>query len=94
MSSNLEAISTDTESEVVHLEVMSIKNVRNKLIAIGINNTVSSYSSEDKQLAQDFLSSDLSNMSGVWKDLSEAAKVRVVSLHEDELFEWISSHAK
>jgi hypothetical protein len=94
MSSNLNALNADTGPEVVQLKPVSIEDIRNRLIAIGINNTVSSYSSEDKMLATDFLSSDLSNIAGVWNNLSEAAKVKVVSLHEEELFEWISSHAK
>ena len=94
MSANLEAVNNDTESDVVSLEVFSIDKIKNKLIAIGVNNTVSSYSSEDKELANNFLASDLSNMSGVWRDLSESAKIKVVNLHEDELFEWISSHGK
>tara|TARA_B100000131_G_scaffold323086_1_gene379721 strand:- start:7810 stop:8091 length:282 start_codon:yes stop_codon:yes gene_type:complete len=93
MSSNLTNLVSE-ESEVIELKTISIEDIRNRLIAIGINNTVSSYSAEDKQLSLDFLASSLSNISGVWQNLSESAKVKVVSLHEEELFEWISSYAK
>ena len=50
MSSNLTNLVSE-ESEVIELKTISIEDIRNRLIAIGINNTVSSYSAEDKQLS-------------------------------------------
>jgi hypothetical protein len=76
----------------VEEESMSIEQVRNELVAIGINSTVSSYNQEEKQVALDFLSADLSNISGVWIKLNETAKIRVVDFHQEELLAWINSN--
>jgi len=82
---------TDVHSDVEE-KPMSVEQVRNELVAIGINSTVPSYNAEEKKIAHDFLSADLSNISGVWVKLNETAKIRVVDFHQEELLTWINSN--
>ena len=72
----------------------SISDVKNKLLAFGINTSIDTYSSEVKSVAYEFLDSSLENISDVWSDLNNNAKIRVLDTHSEEFARWVSSYGK
>ena len=80
--------------EVLEPDPPNVDDLRNALIAFGINTSLSSYNSEYKSVAQDFLDSSLSNVCHVWSQLDNPAKIRVLDTFSEDFSEWVLSHAK
>lgn len=80
------------DGEVEEVEIaMSIDELRNRLIAIGVNNTVGSYNGEEKKMAYDFLSSSLSNSCDLWMFLNQNAKIALIDSHAESFSRWIKN---
>ena len=80
--------------EVLEPDPPNVDDLRNALVAFGINTSLASYNSEYKTVAQEFLDSGLSNVCHVWNHLDDPAKIRVLDKFSNEFSEWVLSHAK
>tara|TARA_R110002020_G_scaffold50716_7_gene143233 strand:+ start:21627 stop:21899 length:273 start_codon:yes stop_codon:yes gene_type:complete len=86
MNQELELIQENSEPSKEDVE-----RIKNRLISIGLNSVISSYSSEEKQVAEDFLQLKLSDVAPCWSFLSPTVKIRLIDLHEEEFLTWLSS---
>ena len=81
-------VSIDNQEEE---SILSPEDIRSSLIAIGVNNAISSYNSEDKELAQRFFNLPLRYIGPTWPNLSDQSKIRVVDVHSESFNNWIKN---
>tara|TARA_Y100000034_G_C6795051_1_gene356280 strand:- start:264 stop:551 length:288 start_codon:yes stop_codon:yes gene_type:complete len=74
------------EDEAPELSVVDIKN---RLVAIGVNSTQGSYESEQKELHETFCSLPLPDIAPCWMFLKTDIKARIIDHHEDEFNKFV-----
>lgn len=82
-----ESSPTDGVTEVA----LDERDIKNRIMSLGVNSVISSYNSTDKKVATDFLSLPLDTISDTWPYLCDTAKVTLINLHEDSFLRWVKS---
>ncbi len=70
---------------------LSIEDVKSQLIAIGANNCIGSYNSNEKEIATAFFKSSLKVIAPVWPHLNQNAKIAVLDSHIDTFNKWVKN---
>lgn len=69
---------------------LSIIDIKNRLVAIGVNSTHGSYDQDQKKLYETFCGLPLPDIAPCWMFLKTDIKARIIDHHEDEFNKFIS----
>ncbi len=72
-------------------EESSIEDVKNVLIAIGVNGCASSYDPNLRYLRDSFCRLPLSEIAPLWSNLIDSIKIMILNEHIEEFKTWIES---
>ena len=72
-------------------ESPSIEEIKNLLIAIGVNGCASTYDVSLRGLRDSFCKLPLNEIAPLWKNLTDTIKIIVLDEHAEELEAWINS---
>lgn len=72
-------------------EDSTVEDVKNILIAIGVNGCSNSYDSNHRNLRDTFCKLPLNEIAPMWNYLVDSIKISIVNQHIDEFREWINS---
>lgn len=72
---------------------MSIEEVRNRILAYGMNAAIRTYDRDLKIALDQYILSDLKEIMGYWQYLEQQLKLQVVTLHDKKIKELLTKAA-
>lgn len=77
--------------DISEKSTLTVEEVRNRVLAHGMNTVYRSYERDLKAALDQYILSDLKEVMGYWKWLDGNLKVQIVTLHENTIYELLTS---